>query len=121
MAALKTSKVVVTKRRIMVRGLTDLMFDRYAGDNKTELRVDQKFYFSKGKKAKRLVIPAVNVLSFLCAQNTPSAAKRFLDSRQYKKIAQAILCYTLIEPFEIPLVRDGKPVEFVEFDEVGLD
>ena len=112
-------KIKETVRKVTLRGVADIMFDRYAGDNKTELPPARKFYFARDGKT--LIIPALNIMSFLCAQNTPSAAKRFLDSRKYKMVAQAILAYTRIEPFEIPMLRDGKPIQFGEFNSDEVD
>jgi hypothetical protein len=117
MAKRKTTESVT--RSITLRGITDIMFDRYAGDNKTQLRPDQKMYLMGDKR--QLVLPSLNVVSLLSAQNTPSAPKRFLDSRTYKKVAQAILSFTAIEPFEIPFLRNGKPIFFGEFGADEID
>jgi len=111
--ATKKKEMDVLTRKVCLRGIAPLMLDRYAGDNKTELSVEQKLYF--GPDGKSLVIPSVNLMSFLCAQNTPSAAKRFYDSREYKAIAQGVLSYTSIGPTDIPLTRNGKPIQFNGF------
>ena len=105
------------ERTITLTGITPIMFDRYAGDNKTALRTDQKLYLDRQNQ---IVLPAINIMSLLSAQNTPSAPKRFLDSREYKKVALAILSYTSIAPQEIPFIREEKPIVFDEFgtDEV---
>lgn len=99
-----------TCRTVKIRGLTDIMFDRYAGDNETKLEVWQKLYFAPDSKT--LVMPAINLMSFLSAQNTDSAPKRLLDSRKYKKFAQACASYVMIEPALIPFTRAGRPVVF---------
>jgi hypothetical protein len=103
------------RKRVLLRGLADIMFDRYAGDNTTELRSEDKLYF--GEDNQTLILPSSNLMSFLCAENTPSAAKRFIETRKYKAVAHAILSYTSIEPFEIPLLRNGEPIKFTGFDE----
>ena len=100
-------------RTVTCRGIADIMFDRYAGDNKTELQPHQKLYLAPDGKT--VVLPAANISSFLSAQNTPSAPKRFLDPRKYKRVAQAILSYTSISPMQIPILRDGKPIKFAGF------
>ena len=99
-------------KKIQVRldGITPIMFDRYAGDNKTSLKVEDKFYFDKDGKS--LIIPAANVMSFLSAQNTTSIAKRFLPAKEYKKVAQGFLSYITINPFSIPLCRNGEQIVF---------
>ncbi len=58
-------------RRVRLRGLTPVMFDRYAGDNQTKLTWDQKIYLRPGTN--ELVLPALNIISFFTAHNTNSA------------------------------------------------
>jgi len=102
------------KWKIITRGISDIMFDRYAGDNKTDLLPEQKMYFAEDGKT--LVLPSTNIMSLLSAQNTPSAPKRFLDTRKYKAVAQAILSYVSIQPSQIPILRKGKPIKFNGFE-----
>lgn len=102
------------ERKITLRGISDIMFDRYAGDNKTELPVERKMYLAQDGKS--VVLPAANIMSFLTAQNTPSAPKRLLDPRQYKRVAQDMMSYLWVTPFEIPFTReDGTPIVFNGF------
>jgi len=107
------------KRTITLRGIAPIMFDRYPGDNKTELPVEQKFYFARDGET--IVLPSLNIMSMLTAQNTESAPKRFMDSRQYKKVAGAFLSYITITPQEIPFIRNKKEIKFNAFDENGID
>lgn len=107
------SEVDVIKRRVKLCGTADIMFDRYAGDNDTKLEPWQKMYL---KPDKSLFMPALNILSFLSAHNTNSAPKRLRDKRKFKDIANACLSFVSIAPFEIPFIRDGKPVVFGKFD-----
>jgi len=101
-------------RQVILEGVADIMFDRYAGDNKTKLEVYQRLYFSR-EDGRTLVLPALNIKSFLSAQNTTSAPKRLLPSKQYKEAAHAALSYVIISPMEIPFLRDGKPITFGKF------
>jgi len=106
-------KILKIERQVILSGLRELMFDRYSGDNKKDLRPEQKMYLNEKME---LIFPAANILSFLCAENTKSAAKFFYDKREYKDIAQAILSHVVIEPVEIPITRDGKtPIKFTGF------
>ena len=100
-------------RQVVLRGTRPIMFDRYAGDNQTTLDVAQKMYFAEDGKS--LVLPAPNISSFLSAENTPSAPKRLLPSKEYKKVAQAMLSFLDIQPFLIPITRNGNPIEFNGF------
>lgn len=103
----------VVQRAVVLMGQTDIMFDRYAGDNQTRLEPWQKLYFSPNTKL--IGIPAGNIMSFLSAHNTNSAPKRLRDSRQFKKIANACLSFVQIQPNFIPLLRNGEPLEFGQF------
>jgi hypothetical protein len=101
----------ITRKLVTLTGLTPIMFDRYSGDNKTELTLDQKVYTHKGK----LVLPSLNIISFLSAQNTESATKRVLDVREYKPVAAALLSSISINPLDIPFLRNNEPIAFGSF------
>jgi hypothetical protein len=98
-------------RKVLLTGLTDIMFDRYPGDNDTKLEPHQKLYLEPG--GSRIIgLPALNVMSFLSAHNTNSAPKRLRDPRKFKKIADAMLSFCSIREQFLPFLRDGKPVRF---------
>ena len=100
----------IIQRKVRLCGITEIMFDRYAGDNNTKLEPEQKMYFKPGSKV--IGLPAINITSFLSAHNTNSAPKRLRDSRQFKKIANSCLSFTSINPTFLPFIRDNKPIEF---------
>ena len=107
-----TREVVI--RKVHIRGLTDIMFDRYPGDNDTKLEPWQKLYLG-GESGRQIMLPSANIMSFLSAQNTDSAPKRLLDSRKYKSFALACGSFVTITPRMIPFLRDGNPIEFGKF------
>jgi hypothetical protein len=86
-------------------GVTPILFDRYAGDNKTQLSFMEKVYQENGF----LVLPSLNVMSFLSAQNTESATQRVVG-RGFKEVCKAALSYVTIEEYNIPFSRQGKPI-----------
>ena len=102
----------VIKRQVTLEGFTPIMFDRYAGDNKTQLPVEEKMYFIPGTR--QLCIPSVNISSFLSAKNTTSVAK-LIGGRAYKSLADAFLSFVQITPFHVPLLRNGVPIVFNGF------
>ena len=55
------------------------MFDRYAGDNSTQLPVAEKMYLDSQR---RLTLPAVNLFSMLCAENTKSVCRQFFGKNR---------------------------------------
>lgn len=102
-------------RKVRIRGLTDIMFDRYPGDNDTKLEPWQKLYLA-GPTGRTICLPSANIMSFLSAQNTDSAPKRLLDSRKYKAFAMSCASYIMIAPNMIPFTRDGHEIEFGKLD-----
>ena len=113
-STLKTKSV---SRKVTLKGTKPIMFDRYAGDNNTKLEAWQKLYFEPGTQSRVIGLPALNLMSFLSAHNTNSAPKRLRDARKFKKIANACLSYVDVDPVFIPLLRDGAPIKFGEFNE----
>ena len=102
-----------TKKRVCLNGTTPILFDRYSGNNKTELRPMEKVYLDDKSN---LVLPSLNIMSFLSATNTESAPKRVIG-RGYKEVAKAALSFVSIAPFLIPFLRDDKPIPI---DKAGL-
>lgn len=107
-------------RRVRLRGITPIMFDRYAGDNNTKLEWHQKIYLRPGTN--QLCLPALNIISFFTAHNTNSAPKRLRDKRIYKGICNAILSFASItgadgDTENVVFTRDGQPVTVGAFDD----
>lgn len=112
------TRLDVTKRTVTLKGLTPIMFDRYAGDNSTKLEWSQKIYLVPYTSI--LCLPTANIVSFLSAHNTNSAPKRLRDARQFKKICNACLSFVQIEALEgdsqyIPFLRKGEPIHVGKF------
>lgn len=101
-------------RNVTLTGTTDIMFDRYAGDNKTQLTPAQKLYVLPDQI---VYIPALNIRSFLSAINTTSAPKMFLEPKVYKRVADALSACISISPNNIPFLRGGKPIKLGTFEE----
>jgi len=100
------------EKTITLDGLTEIMFDRYAGDNKTQLPNEAKMYFLPDGQT--LCLPSMNIMSFLAARNTTSIAK-VIGGKSWAKICDATLSYVTIDPVSIPILRDGKPIVFTGF------
>lgn len=106
-----TKPTDIITREVRLTGTTEIMFDRYPGDNNTKLEPYQKLYFEPGG-TKHIGLPSLNIMSFLSAHNTNSAPKRLRDKRKYKDLANAMLSFLSIRQTFIPLMRDGKPIVF---------
>ena len=112
------TRLEIVERKVTLSGITDMMFDRYAGDNKTQLDWTQKIYLIPGTDV--LCLPATNIISFLSSHNTNSAPKRLRDARQFKKIANACLSFVTVKAVgqdrdNIPFTRDGKEIRVGKF------
>lgn len=99
--------------RFLLEGRRPLMFDRYAGDNKTSLPVNEKMYLDADR---HLMLPAINLFSMLVAENTKSVCRQFFG-KNGKTIALGISSYCVIDPFELPILDDKGPVTFTEFNQ----
>jgi hypothetical protein len=106
---MRASKTIT--RQVTLTGLTEILFDPYAGDNKTKLAPEQKMYFLPGGKGE-IVLPALNILSFLAARNTVSAPQLVIGGKGYGAICDALLASVTISPSHILFLRDGKPIIF---------
>lgn len=93
---------------VRLEGLRPLMFDRYAGDNNTQLPTADRMYLTAQA---RLIIPSINLFSLLAAENTKSVCRQFFG-KQGKTIALGISSYTTIEPFDIPLCDATGQIQF---------
>lgn len=98
---------------VRLNGIRPLMFDRYAGDNNTQLPPQEKMYLTDDMQ---LIMPALNVLSLLAAENGKSVAKVFFG-KSWRNIALGVSSYTNIEPFDIPIMDDSGPIYFRGFGE----
>jgi hypothetical protein len=112
------TRLQLINRTVTFAGLTDIMFDRYPGDNSTKLEWHQKICLIPGTST--VALPIDNIVSLLSAHNTNSAPKRLRDKRKFKDIANANLSFVTVSgpkesPRYIPFLRDGKPIEVGTF------
>jgi len=115
-AAIKINRPTdLITRKVELVGITEIMFDRYPGDNQTKLEPQQKLYFLPGD-SKVIGLPTLNIISFLSAHNTNSAPKRLRDKRKFKDLANAMLSFVSIRETFVPLLRDSKPIMFGKFE-----
>jgi hypothetical protein len=114
------TRLKTVTRQVTLTGISDIMFDRFAGDFKTQLAWDQKIYLIPETDV--LCLPVINIVSALSSHNTNSFPKRLRDARQFKKIANACLSFTQVtgdkkHPEYIPFTRNGKAITVGKFGE----
>ncbi|MDR1252935.1 MAG: hypothetical protein LBK62_12365 [Treponema sp.] len=119
-AKLSDTRLETVTRRVTLTGMSDIMFDRFSGDFKTQLTWDQKIYLIPETDV--LCLPVINIVSALSSHNTNSFPKRLRDARQFKKIANACLSFTQVtgdkkSPEYIPFTRNGEAITVGKFGE----
>ena len=113
-------KMTMVPINVVLKGYRPIMFDRYPGSNQIQLDWHDKIYLVPGMDV--LALPAINIISFLSAQNSISAPKRTLPAKTYKRIAQGCQSSVLIEsglegaPDYIPFLKDGEVVKVGAFE-----
>lgn len=98
---------------VRLEGLRPMMFDRYGGDNNTQLPPVEKMYLDPQQ---RLMMPSINILSLLVAENTKSVCRQFFG-KQGKTVALGISSYTSIDPFDIPIENTEGPIVFTTWND----
>lgn len=94
-------------------GVRPMMFNRYAGDNNTQLPAEDKMYLTADRC---LMLPAINLFSLLAAENTKSVCRQFFG-KGGRSIGLGIAAFVNIEPFDIPIMSNGKEVRFVGWND----
>jgi len=97
-------------KKVVLRGIRPIMFDRYAGDNNTELTVEQRMYYAPDGET--IVLPSQNILAAL-ASNLYKCATKIKYGKQHGEKTDAIQGFVDIDPVKIPFLRDGKPIKFI--------
>lgn len=96
--------------RVRLDGQRPLIFDRYAGDNNTQLPLYEKVYRNQEGQ---LTIPAINLYSMLVAENTKSVCRQYMGKKG-RSIALAIAGFTNITPDEILILGEGDhPIPYL--------
>lgn len=95
--------------QVELTGTLPIMFDHYAGDNKTQLPVREKAVLNS---AGEIVLPSLNMISMLAAENTQSVSKLF--GKASKAIARDIKAGLSFDAIEIPLLSEGSPIVMPE-------
>ena len=98
--------------KVQLKGIRPMMFDRYAGDNSTQLPTVEKMYLTENRQ---LIMPAINVLSLLAAENGKSVCRQFFG-KNGKTIALGISSYCNVTPFEIPIMDDSGEIFFTAWN-----
>lgn len=102
----------VTKIRVVLEGLSDIMFDRFI-DHSQEVRPpEQKIYLNeKGE----VVLPAENMSAFYFGEN-PSGCAKWFEGKKGKDYIRMGMSHVFFGPTLLPFQVDGKPIAFNGFE-----
>lgn len=102
-----SQQIAAQKISFKLEGVTDLMFDRYPGDNSTQLPVEKKLYVD----GSTVVLPSMNILSLLTAENTRSITKDAYGKKAGGVLIELRSSLTIDQPL-IPILKNGSPLKF---------
>lgn len=97
------------KVTLELTGTSDIMFDRFYGQEKDTRPPEQKFYLAEGN---RIVLPTENLYSFLFAENPAGAAKS--EGKKGKELIRMGYSHVVIDPADHIVFKDeaGKDIVF---------
>lgn len=98
----------ITKIKIKIGGLADIMFDKFFDHSKEKRPPEQKLYLADKNK---VVLPAENIRYFLFANKPPGCAKTY-EGRASKEYITWGLGHVFIDPQLIPFL-DEKDEEIL--------
>ena len=102
----------ITKIKVEISGLSDIMFDRFIDHSKEMRPPEQKLYLA-GEN--RLIPPAGNLDSFLFGMKPPPGCAGKFEGKQGKNYSTMGMGHVLIDPLEIDFMADGKQIFFTVF------
>ncbi len=104
----------ITKIKLTLQGLADIMFDRFIDHSKDKRPPEQKLYLVEDNK---VVLPQANIEAFLFGENPQGCAKAF-EGKQGKEYIGMGMSHVSIEESFIPFIVDGKELRFDGFNGV---
>lgn len=93
---------------VELKGLTPLMMDAFRGQE--EIPPEQKLYIAPDKKT--VILPASNIVGFLTSKSSHSCLRVFSSNKDWKTRGPEMVGNVAVDPIEIPLLSEGKPVVF---------
>ena len=99
--------------RVRLQGIKPILFDRYAGNNTTNLPPEQKMYVSPRGV---VCLPVINIYAAL-ATESPTSAVKMEFGKQAKKVAIGVQAFLGFDVTEVPFTDDaGEEIVFSKFD-----
>lgn len=105
-------RVAMTEIDVGLKGLVDIMFDKFIDHSKEIRPAEQKLYLKRGEAGENLVVlPSENVRSFLLGEDPAGCAKMFegVKGKGYISMGTAMIT---ISPTEIPFTDGDRNICF---------
>jgi len=102
----------ITKIKVGLVGLAEIMFDKFTDYSKEQRPPEQKLYLSDGNA---LVLPQSNIEAFLFGIDPKGCAMTF-EGKKCKEYRTIGMSHVFIDEALIPFTADGKPVTFKDFN-----
>ena len=94
---------------VIANGLSPLMEDRFFGQ---ETGTPQEKLYLSSKDGKTLIWPNANVMGFFASKSSVSVIRLGMMGEGRDKNAAVLMGSLAIEPTEIPILSNGKPIVF---------
>jgi hypothetical protein len=106
----------ITKIRVKLSGLSEIMVDKFIDHSRERRPPEQKLYLGEGNT---LVLPQDNIDAFMFGDDPPGCARTFEGKagKQYMRMGAA---HVFITEAVIPFTANGKPVIFTGFEDGKL-
>lgn len=94
--------------KLELNGTSEIMFDRFYGQEKDTRPPEQKFYLVEGNK---IALPTENLYSFLFAENPAGAAKS--EGKKGKELIRMGYSHVVIDPADYIQFKNDKNEDIV--------
>jgi hypothetical protein len=102
----------ITRYKVKLSGVSDIMFDRFYDYSKEQKPPEQKLYLTDGNVC---VLPQANIEAFLFGENPQGCAKAF-EGKKGKEYIRMGMSHVFIDEAIIPFTDDKeKPIVFNGF------
>ena len=102
----------ITKIKVKIAGISEIMFDRFYDYSKEQKPPEQKLYLADEN---RVVLPQANIEAFLFGENPQGCAKAF-EGKKGKEYIRMGMSHVFIDETIIPFTDDeGKEIIFDGF------
>lgn len=101
---------------VALEGLVPIMFNRFIDHSKEARPPEQKLYLDDDNT---VVLPAENLMSFMCGSFVPGCCKKF-EGRKSGEYIDVAYSHISFSPVLVPFLRNKKPIKFTSIEDKKL-